>query len=108
MDKIGIITEEKFEKMMNGEKVYIGRKPLQHGKNIFTGDLVNISHGQIIEINGIKKTYFFQLDTNISFRSIIKTVFSSNLNEMFGVSSLFLLKIPNNEVFLSKIESIIG
>lgn len=110
MENVAIIKEEEFIKLLNGGKVFIGRKPLEHGQSIFTGDLSDLAHGETIMTIGlgrnIKSKYFFKLDANIPFKTIVKTVLESKLNKIFALNYLFCMKIPNKEIFVKKMESI--
>ena len=99
-----IISEDNYRKLMNGEVVRLGRKPLQHGENIFTGDLANLGHGETVETS---QSYFFKLDDSIPFHNIVKIILTSNLNEVFAIKELFMTLIPDKDVFLDKLGSIL-
>tara|TARA_B110001454_G_C12362440_1_gene284873 strand:+ start:59 stop:445 length:387 start_codon:yes stop_codon:yes gene_type:complete len=106
-----IISEDNYRKLMNGEVVRLGRKPLQHGENIFTGDLANLGHGETVETKGMgrnsSQSYFFKLDDSIPFHNIVKIILTSNLNEVFAIKELFMTLIPDKDVFLDKLGSIL-
>ena len=110
MGNIAIIKESEYKKLMNGGKVFIGRKPLEHGQSIFTGDLSALAHGETIMTKGMGRnantSYFFKIDENIPFKTIVKTVLESKLNKIFSLNYLFCMKIPNKEIFVKKMESI--
>jgi hypothetical protein len=111
MGNIAIINEEKYKILMNGGKVFVGRKPLEHGESIFTGGLIGLSHGEVIETKGVGRnsdtSYFFKLDENIPFRTIMTSVLRSSLNEIFSVKELFMMQIPDKDIFMQKLESVL-
>jgi len=60
------LSKEKFEKLLNGEKVYVGRKPLLYGHNIFSYQVGLLGKvGEVVDIPNYDKQ--LKLDESITF-----------------------------------------
>ena len=93
-----VINLEKFIKLLNGEKVYFNRKPLQFGVNVFTSHLVDL--GLKKNIVNEEANYIAKLEDSISLDDILIPMITNKLNSHWCVGQLFISRHEHKDIIL--------